>query len=307
MLGDFFGEYSDEVKADYLRHVGGDRFELAPEFDTQAKVVAHFDKLERTPKNDRIREGLLGLIDDVLFIEDPYNRGHYHPRISAQFTYQFRVLTDYEKWCFNRLYNDFFYHRHNDFWYGKAMWKLPPLLDSTRMLACGEDLGMIPDCVPEVMSKLQILSLEIQRMPKDPKSEFGDTWHYPYFSVCTTSTHDMPGIRAWWESDQAQSQRFFNNVLGEHGQAPFYAEPWICDKIVWSHLASPSMLCILPLQDWLSTDGELRRQNPNEEQINEPSNPTHDWRYRMHMTAEALLASETFNNKIHNSIIASGR
>ena len=187
------------------------------------------------------------------------------------------------------------------------MWKLPPLLDSTRMLACGEDLGMIPDCVPEVMSKLQILSLEIQRMPKDPKSEFGDTWHYPYFSVCTTSTHDMPGIRAWWESDQAQSQRFFNNVLGEHGQAPFYAEPWICDKIVWSHLASPSMLCILPLQDWLSTDGELRRQNPNEEQINEPSNPTHYWRYRMHMTAEALLASETFNNKIHNSIIASGR
>ncbi len=307
MLGDFFGEYAQEVKADYLRHVGGDRFELAPEFDTQAKVVAHFDKLERNPKNDRIRDGLLGLIDDVLFIEDPYQKGHYHPRISAQFTYQFRVLTDYEKWCFNRLYNDFFYHRHNDFWYGKAMWKLPPLLDATKMLACGEDLGMIPDCVPEVMRKLQILSLEIQRMPKDPKSEFGDTWHYPYFSVCTTSTHDMPGVRAWWESDKEQSQRFFNNVLGEHGEAPFFAEPWICDKIVWAHLASPSMLCILPLQDWLSTDGELRRENPNDEQINEPSNPTHYWRYRMHLTAEKLLSEDLFNNKIHNSILASGR
>ncbi len=307
MLNDFFGETTDEAKELYLDYVGNGRYRLKPIVDTQVKVRDHFARLDRNDRNERMENALIGLIDDVLFIEDPYQKGHYHPRISAQFTYQFRNLTDYEKWCFNRLYNDFFYHRHNDFWYGKAMWKLPPLLDATGMLACGEDLGMIPDCVPAVMNQLEILSLEIQRMPKDPKSEFGDTWHYPYFSVCTSSTHDMGGIRAWWESDPAQSQRFFNNVLHEFGQAPYFAEPWICDKILWLQLASPSMLCIIPLQDWLSADGELRRENPQEEQINVPANPTHYWRYRMHLTVEQLQKEHNFNAALRDKIRQSGR
>ena len=253
------------------------------------------------------KRNLLGLIDDVLFIEDPYNKGHYHPRISAQFTYQYRILTDYEKWCFNRLYTDFYYKRHNDFWYGKAMWKLPPLIDSTGMLTCAEDLGMIPDCVPEVMRRLELLSLEIQRMPKDPQSEFGDTWHYPYFSVCTTSTHDMGGIRSWWEADRAVTQRFYNNALHEGGEAPYFAEPWICKKIIDLQLKSPSMLCILPLADWLSADGDLRRQNPHDEQINEPAEVHHYWRYRMHLTVEDLMKQDNFNKEMLSGIRSSAR
>ncbi|MDE6771493.1 MAG: 4-alpha-glucanotransferase, partial [Muribaculaceae bacterium] len=284
MLTDFFGEYTDEVKASYLESLPEGRYRLRPFVSTQRKVMSYFETLEKTEKNLKVRDAILGLIDDVLFIEDPYNKGCYHPRIAAQYTYQFRMLSDYEKWCFNRLYNDFFYHRHNDFWYGKAMWKLPPLIDSTGMLTCAEDLGMIPDCVPEVMNRLEILSLEIQRMPKDPSLEFGDTWRYPYFSVCTTSTHDMGGIRSWWESDRSVTQRFFNNALHEAGEAPYYAEPWICSRILDLQLKSPSMFCIIPLADWLSADGNLRRENPNEEQINEPSNSQHYWRYRMHIT-----------------------
>lgn len=307
MLTDFFGHTTDEAKRLYLDFIGDGRYRLKEFVNTQAKVEDHFAGLDQNDTNLRIKNGLLGIIDDVLFIEDPEKRGHYHPRITAQFTYQFRCLTDYEKWSFNRLYNDFFYHRHNDFWYGKAMWKLPPLIDATRMLCCAEDLGMIPDCVPEVMDRLRILSLEIQRMPKDPKVEFGDTWHYPYYSVCTTSTHDMPGIRAWWESDPTRSQRFFNHVLHEGGASPFYAEPWVCEKILDLHLKSPSMLCIIPLQDWLSQSSALRRENPNDEQINEPANPRHYWRYRMHLTTDALLGANDFNSHLKESIQNSGR
>ncbi|MCM1369298.1 MAG: 4-alpha-glucanotransferase [Candidatus Amulumruptor caecigallinarius] len=307
MLTDFFGEYTNEAKDLFLDRIGGDRYGLKSIVDTQVKVEEYFKGKEENEKNNRFKNALLGLLDDVLFIEDPYQKGHYHPRISAQYTYQYRVLSDYEKWCFNRLYNDFFYHRHNDFWYGKAMWKLPPLLDSTSMLACGEDLGMIPDCVPAVMHQLEILSLEIQRMPKDPKAEFGDTWHYPYYSVCTTSTHDMDGIRAWWESDHAVAQRFYNNVLHEAGEAPYFAEPWICDKIIDLQLKSPSMLCILPLQDWLSTDGSIRRQNPAEELINVPANPRHYWRYRMHLTVEELQSKTSFNAMVKTKIEESNR
>lgn len=107
--------------------------------------------------------------DSQLFVPDPHREGWYHPRIAAQNTEDYRTLNGYMKDAYNNLYNDFFYHRHNGFWKDCAMRKLPALLDSTRMLACGEDLGMIPACVPEVMRELRILSLEIQRMPKSPE------------------------------------------------------------------------------------------------------------------------------------------
>ncbi|MBD5203711.1 MAG: 4-alpha-glucanotransferase [Bacteroidales bacterium] len=307
MLNDFFHDQTEEAKREYLTERGYGRWELREFVDTQAKVESYFSHLDDTESNRNMRDALMGLIDDVLFIEDPYEKGHYHPRIAGQFTYQYRALDDRQKEAFNRLYNDFFYHRHNDFWRGKAMWKLPPLIDSTKMLCCAEDLGMIPDCVPEVMSALDILSLEIQRMPKDPQREFGDTWHYPYFSVCTTSTHDMGGIRSWWEEDRAATQRFYNNILGEWGEAPQYAEPWICDRIIRQHLNSPSMLCILPLQDWLSAEPNLRRHDPREEQINVPANPKHYWRYRMHITLRQLLGADDFNSCMRQQIAESHR
>ncbi|GFI13177.1 4-alpha-glucanotransferase [Muribaculaceae bacterium] len=304
---DFFGPYTREALDTYCNSAGYGRYKLKPEFDTQRKVADHFATLPKDEKHTRICDGLLGLIDNVLFIEDPVEKGKYHPRISAQYTYIYRALNDYERWCFNRLYNDFFYHRHNSFWYDKAMWKLPPLIDSTNMLTCAEDLGMIPACVPAVMQQLEILSLEIQRMPKDPGSTFGDTWSYPYYSVCTTSTHDMGGIRQWWEEDRDRSRDFYNNVLHEHGAAPYYAEPWVCDRIVDLHLASPSMLCILPLQDWLSIDANLRRENPNDEIINVPANPQHYWRYRMHLTIAELASHIEFTSYLRDKTAHFGR
>ncbi len=306
MLSDFFGEYADEARA-FLTPIGDGRYSLKSEFDTQRKIVDHFAGLDKNDRNDRLCEGLLGLADQVLFIEDPTEKGKYHPRISAQFTYIYRALNDYERWCFDRLYNDFFYHRHNDFWYKAAMEKLPPLINATKMLVCAEDLGMIPSCVPAVLNRLQILTLEIQRMPKDPATPFGVTWNYPYRSVCTTSTHDMDGIRQWWQTDREVTQRFYNEVLHCQGEAPFYAETWICEKIVDLHLKSPSMLCILPLQDWLSIDGVLRRQDPREELINIPANPRHYWRYRMHLTLEQLLDADDFNGKMLSMINQTGR
>ena len=301
-LDDFFGPYTAETIRLYMDPVGYGRYRLKPQFDTQRKVAEYFATQPKDEKSQRICNGLFGLIDDVLFIEDPIEKGKYHPRISAQFTYIYRSLNDYERWCFDRLYNDFYYRRHNDFWYGKAMWKLPPLIDSTDMLVCAEDLGMIPACVPAVMDQLEILSLEIQRMPKDPNTPFGNTWAYPYYSVCTTSTHDMGGIRQWWEEDRAATQRFFNQVLHEGGQAPYFAEPWVCDRIVDLHLQSPSMLCILPLQDWLSISASLRREDPREEQINVPANSRHYWRYRMHLTIDELIANVEFNNYLKTKI-----
>ena len=242
-----------------------------------------------------------------LFIEDPRKTGHYHPKIGAKDTQSYGWLDAYRRGSFDRLYEDFFYRRNNEFWKEKAMQKLPALLDSTGMLACGEDLGMIPATVPQVMSDLRILSLEIQRMPKSVEETFAHPANYPYLSVCTTSTHDMNPIRAWWEEDRQVTDQFWQMILGNQGEAPYFCEPWICRQILDQHLWSPAMLTILPLQDWLSMDGALRRQDPNAERINVPANSRHYWRYRMHLTVEQLAAAKDFNETLSVMIAASGR
>ena len=245
--------------------------------------------------------------DFDLFLQDPRQEGHYHPKIGAKQTQSYYVLDAYRRAAFDRLYDDFFYRRNNEFWKDKAMQKLPALLDSTGMLACGEDLGMIPATVPQVMDDLRILSLEIQRMPKSVEETFAHPSNYPYLSVCTTSTHDMNPIRAWWEEDRQVTNDFWQMILGNQGEAPCFCEPWICRQILEQHVWSPAMLTILPLQDWLSMDAQLRREDPNVERINVPSNSRHYWRYRMHLTLEQLAQAEEFNKALTDMIAASGR
>ncbi len=245
---------------------------------------------------------------DVLFVEDPRRKGCFHPRISAQKTARYAALPQELKDRFNQLYNDFFWHRHDDFWRESALRKLPALLRSTGMLSCGEDLGMIPGCVPSVMEELNILSLEIQRMPKDPKDLFGYPADYPYWCVCATGTHDTSPLRAWWEENRALTQQYYNQVLGCEGDAPYFCEPWVADLIISQHMHSPAMLAILPLQDWLATDGEVRYPgNPSDERINVPAIPRYYWRYRMHCTLESLVANDRLNAHILAHVQAGGR
>ncbi len=246
---------------------------------------------------------------DVLFIEDPRKKGFYHPRISAPLSSKaYFALDDWQKMQYNQLYNDFFYHRNDGCWKESAYRKLPALLGSTGMLACGEDLGMIPACVPETMADLNILSLEIQRMPKDPKELFANPENYPYLCVCATGTHDMAPLRAWWEEDRGLTDRFYHEMLHHLGDTPYFCEPWVCEQILFQHMQSPAMLAILPLQDWMSIDGDARYPgNPADERINVPAIPRYYWRFRMHCTLEALLADENLNKKIRNLLLTSGR
>ena len=245
--------------------------------------------------------------DDVLVVEDPQHAEFYHPRIGAQSTSCYACLTAAERAAYDRLYEEYFYRRHDAYWRATAVRRLMPLITSTRMLVCGEDLGMIPSCVPEVMKELDILSLEIERMPKTPGCEFGDPKCYPYRSVCSPSTHDMPNIRLWWSESTSSRQRYYNDVMGCSGDAPAECTPWICEWILRRQLSSSSLLTVVPLQDWLSLDAGLRRRDAAAERINVPANPDHCWNYRMHITLECLLASREFNARVHDLVLLSGR
>lgn len=306
-LEQVFGPHTDYVKQTFIEPTDTEGiYRLKPEFDTQRKVETYFAEKEDADSK-WVRDGLYALISNVLFIPDNKESGKYHPRISVQHDYIYRSLNEQEKDNFNKLYDHYYYQRHNDFWYHQAMKKLPQLTQSTRMLVCGEDLGMIPDCVAWVMNELRILSLEIQRMPKDPSNEFGIPSEYPYRSVCTISTHDMSTLRGWWEEDYQQTQRFYNSMLRHYGTAPTVATPELCEEVVRNHLNSNSMLCILALQDWLSIDAKWRNPDVKEERINVPSNPRNYWRYRMHLTLEQLLKADSLNVKIRKLVTEAGR
>lgn len=222
-------------------------------------------------------------------------------------TSSFRHLIPHVQEKLKDLCINYFFRRQDDFWFKQAMNKLPQLKEATNMLVCGEDLGMVPDCVPEVMQQLGILSLEIQRMPKDPQKEFFHPNDAPYLSVITPSTHDMSTVRGWWEEDREQTQHFYNNVLGQWGDAPVYCEPWINRAIVLQHLYSPAMWSIFQLQDILGMSDKLRRENPQDERINNPANPKHYWQYRMHISLEDLIKEKEFNQELKGYIDNCGR
>ena len=245
--------------------------------------------------------------NEGLFLVDHKRNDRWHPRIAVQYQEAYAQLNDGEKYCFNRLYNDYFYRRNNQFWYQEAMKKLPKLTQATRMLVCAEDLGMVPECVPWVMNELKILSLEIQSMPKDPTTRFGHLSRNPYRSVDTISTHDMATLRQWWDEDEERTQSYFNEMLYRGGPAPHPLPDWLAKDIVSRHLTSPSMLCLISFQDWMSIDERLRLPDENGERINIPANPRHYWRYRMHLSIEQLLAVDELNNEISTLIIQSGR
>lgn len=306
VLDRVFHERAGEVKEKYLDRLDDERYQMKPEVDTQRKVEALF--AEATDEKELwLRDGLYALISDVLFVRDHTNPGVFHPRISAQLDFIYESLYDNDKAAFNRLYNDYFYRRNNQFWYQEAMKKLPKLVQATRMLVCAEDLGMVPDCVPWVMDELKILSLELQSMPKDPSVKFGYLSRNPYRSVCTISSHDMPTLRMWWDENIQRTQEYYNTMLYRQGPAPHPLPGWLASDIISRHLTSPSMLCILSIQDWLATDEALRLPDADAERINIPANPKHYWRYRMHLNIEDLAADKRFVQNITEMISQSGR
>ena len=306
VLDRVFHERAGEVKEKYLDRLDDERYQMKPEVDTQRKVEALFADVTNE-KELWLRDGLYALISDVLFVRDHTNPGVFHPRISAQLDFIYESLYDNDKAAFNRLYNDYFYRRNNQFWYQEAMKKLPKLVQATRMLVCAEDLGMVPDCVPWVMDELKILSLELQSMPKDPSVKFGHLSRNPYRSVCTISSHDMPTLRMWWDENIQRTQEYYNTMLYRQGPAPHPLPGWLASDIISRHLTSPSMLCILSIQDWLATDEALRLPDADAERINIPANPKHYWRYRMHLNIEDLAADKRFVQSITEMISQSGR
>jgi 4-alpha-glucanotransferase len=307
VLWEMFGTNNEKFRQ-FLNPTGNYSYELKEEFSTQLQVEEYFAKLEQNEENKNLQQGLYDLIANIILFEHPGSNGQqFHFRISMERSTSFRHLDHITQGQLKELYINYFYRRQDMFWKNEAWKKLSPLKRATNMLVCGEDLGMVPNCVPEIMKQLGILSLEIQRMPKDPDTTFFHPANAPYLSVVTPSTHDMSTIRGWWEEDRSAIQNFYNSVLGQPGEAPASCEAWVNTAIINQHLSSPAMWSIFQLQDLLGMSAHLRRENPHEERINVPANPKHYWRYRMHIPLENLIKEKEFNEELRVLVEESGR
>ena len=306
VLQRLFGLHVPYVRDNFLIPRSYGLYDLKAEYDTQQKIRQAFEG--RGDENSLwIRDGLYRLVSNVLFLEDPRQPEMYHPRIGAWQDLVYEALTSDEKDAYMRLYNNYYFQRHNMFWGNTAMRRLSEVFGQTRMLCCAEDLGMLPDCVQPVLDALRILTLEIQSLPKQSGYEFSHLDGYPYRSVATISTHDMSPLRLWWEESPERTQRFYVSMLQKQGRAPEHLPAHLAEEIIARHLYCPSMLCILSLQDWLAMDMELRSKHPREERINVPSDPYNHWKYRMHLPLEDLIAASKYNNKVRTMITRSKR
>lgn len=305
VMWEIFGDDAPWVKTNCIDIFDGWILRLKPICDTQKKVEAMYQK---GMISEKIKWGLFDLISNVLFFEVKGSNGtQFYPRYGMQVLTTFRYLDSHVQRKIEELYVDYFYRRQDGHWKYSALRKLPALKRSTNMMICGEDLGMMADCVTSVMNELGILSLEIQRAPKIDTIEFFHPADAKYLSVVTPSTHDMSTIRGWWEEKPDVTQRFYNQQLGHWGQAPYFAEWWVCRDILVQHLYSPAMWAIFQIQDLFSISEATRRENPHDERINVPSNTKNSWRYRMHMNMEDLIANDDYNAELKNYIKQAGR
>jgi 4-alpha-glucanotransferase len=306
MLQQMFEKDWEIIANIFLVEVFDDAFIFRPEFDTQQKVMIAL-QTENYTKFHALSTKILSLLTEVLLIEEPdSNELYFNPRITLHTTYSYKDLDEYSKKAIDKLYVEYFYQRHNEFWKNQATWKLPAIIKASDMLICGEDLGMIPATVPDVMSQLNIIPLEIQRMPKT-NTLFGMCNEFDYLTVCSPSCHDMPTIRGWWEGNSPLASKFYHLYMKRDGVAPRECLPEIVKFIINDHLQSKSILAIFPLQDLLGMNDKLKHPNPFAEQINEPANPKHYWRYRLHLDIEDIISNKSFCEDIYSMVKSSGR
>jgi 4-alpha-glucanotransferase len=171
---------------------------------------------------------------------------------------------------------------------------LSVLLESSGMLPCAEDLGAVPDCVPRVLAKLNILGLRVTRWHRDwdkPGQPYYPFEDYPELSVCAPSVHDSSTLREWW--DREADQEGFSAFLGIPSLPRVY-NPGTAKIILSKTAAAASRFRVFQVQDLLHLSTKWYAGDPASERINVPGNVTDfNWTYRLPAPIKEIEKDET--------------
>jgi 4-alpha-glucanotransferase len=294
-----------KVKERFFAPLWEGRLKFKDEYDSERKCERALKPAAgaspaQVAQNEALLQGLFALHNNVCLLPDEAHPDAFHPRFMMHDTSSYRELGSGQwKTALHDLYEDYFFHRQEELWRGSGLEKLPMMKSASNMLVCGEDLGFVPTSVPAVMKETCIISLKVQRMPDKSEDVYGVPSKYPYECVATTSSHDTSTFRGWWEEMPADHrQKYWSQLMGRGGSAPASCSPDIAEWAVADHLSSPAMWTVFPLQDLLAMDESLRRRDAAEEQINNPADSMHYWRFRLHIPVEDVMASKSFVQKL---------
>ncbi|CAJ1916795.1 unnamed protein product [Sphenostylis stenocarpa] len=330
LLQEKFGAAWTFVATTFLNEIDKNFYEFKEDSNTEKKIASKLKACAESSllleSEDKLRRSLFDLSQNIVLIRDPEYPRKFYPRFNLEDTSSFQDLDDHRylnnhcDLCVLSIEDGSYNYatfkpssmpktvlHSKNLWRQNALKTLPVLLNSSDMLACGEDLGLIPSCVHPVMQELGLVGLRIQRMPNEPDVEFGIPSQYSYMTVCAPSCHDCSTLRAWWEEDEDRRLRFFKNVMESDELPADQCVPEVAHFIIRQHFEAPSMWAIFPLQDLLALKEEYTTRPAAEETINDPTNPKHYWRYRVHVTLESLIKDIELQTSIKDLVRWSGR
>ena len=173
---------------------------------------------------------------------------------------------------------------NGDSWIRQGKGILSMLASASEMLPCAEDLGAIPDGVPQALASLGMLGLRLPRWTRR-WNEHGQPYislrDYPELSVCTPSVHDTTTLRDWWRLErgrEAFAMAYCPVVAG-------IGEDLDCDaqyELLRSLAGSSSRICMLQAQDLLDLEEGWRSEDPAWDRVNIPGTTGEfNWTWRM--------------------------
>lgn len=195
--------------------------------------------------------------------------------------------------------------KENKLWEKSATEILTELTSCTKMIPCGEDLGVGFECVPRVMKSLGILGLRVVRWCRvwdkegQPYVPFED---YEPLSVCTTSVHDSSTMRNWYESELVRNAPNSDKVSEIKFSEKFFTKPFspkTALEVLKDCASAESAWFIPPLQDLLYLNQKYYLEKSDDERINIPGTVTDfNWTYRIPASVEDLILDKDLIGKI---------
>ncbi len=301
-IDETFGPDAKRIKESYFVRIGNEPlFNLKPGLDCEKSIAA-------LDENEKTRSELMTRYRDRAIIE--VSPGYFHRVWTYGDSSSFKSLTPGEKLQFESLLKEA-ETASEKIWEKHGIELLTMMRETTDMLMCAEDLGVVPACVPKVLEELNVLSLKIERWTRkwdEPGAPYVPLDEYPLLSVCTPSVHDTNTLNGWWEIELSPEERakYLKHIGYKNPSQTDYSVE-LSEYIVSHLLSTKSILCIFQIQEIFFLASEFRISNPEDERINVPGTISDlNWTYRMYTTLEFLENYEKFY-KFLDSLIRNRR
>ncbi len=269
------------------------------------KLIYQLHFSDDADKDNRIKDALARKWRDRCLIETSKN--HFVPVWKYYESTSWNTLNQDEKNKLQTLFTEKD-QAENKLWKKQALNALTPITKETNMIPCAEDLGVNLESMPEVLKKLSILSLKVLRWSRkwsENDQPYYSLKDFPSLSVCTTSVHDSPTLRQWWNNEKDSVRKYlemcsYEQTSDMEGVNPDDCfNPHIAYKMLVSAARTNSQWFINPLQDYLYMDEKFYSENPDDERINVPGTVNgFNWTWRIPAMIDELTANENLARNI---------